>query len=776
MKRNINKFMTVLLALLLVFGTVPAFSFALSDNLSIEDPGADEITSIPGSLDNGEIWVDKSVEYVENGEFKITLRAIGRNLERKEESQAEPVDVVLVLDVSGSMKDHYRLSSMQTAAKEAVDTLLKVDGNRVAIIKYSEYAEKVSDFDTNASSLKNSINFVANGGTNIQNAFFKAQELIENRSNKTNKPVIILMSDGEPTYYYNSLDNHNSRQGNGTANDNNRNKCVWPTIKQAMRAKDAGIEIYTIGIGTINNDYAIATLAPTEDNTKKYRGDKPFDHKYWEKSTVAGNSADSIIAALAEMVSNLVDTNPLLCTSTETKCYNDLVVTDELGDNFEIISSSLPDDSEGVVLDDGVLSWTLNGKDLATLPAEGEGSTVGASPNEITFTVRIKDEAVAGGPYYTNTTASAVFTKGDYNEYYEEEEVTQPLSNNGWLTLVAIPIADKPGIKVVKTVEKDSAVLVDGKASFDYTVTVTNTGNVTLSGIKISDVMDGGNGVTYDPKNEDGSIKFSIPDELAPGETISFGYKATVYESGEYENTVEVSADYEGNEGEPVSDSSTAKATVKAAGLSIIKSVIGSSEITGNSGTFSYELRIRNDGDMGLKNVTVTDVFDKSGVTYEYDGDLDFDEGVFEIGELPANSDGDTVIQYEVHIDSTGTYTNTATVKGCYQEEAVSGENSENGDGICLEDSDSATVTVKKKSSPSRPPVTPSDPKPPVVVIPDEPTPEGPAEPEIIIPDEEIPEGPALPQTGGGIDPAMLYGLGILLTGGGLGLRFRRNK
>lgn len=197
MKRNINKFMTVLLTLLLIFGTVPAFSFALSDNLSIENPDADKSTPIPVSLENGEIWADKSVEYVGDGEFEITLRAMGRNLERTEESQAEPVDVVLVLDVSGSMKDHNRLSSMQEAAKKAVDTLLKVDGNRVAIIKYSKYAEKVSDFDTNASSLKNSINFVANGGTNIQNAFFKAQELIENRSNKTNKPVIILMSDGE---------------------------------------------------------------------------------------------------------------------------------------------------------------------------------------------------------------------------------------------------------------------------------------------------------------------------------------------------------------------------------------------------------------------------------------------------------------------------------------------------------------------------------------------------------------------------------------------------
>jgi LPXTG-motif cell wall-anchored protein len=140
------------------------------------------------------------------------------------------------------------------------------------------------------------------------------------------------------------------------------------------------------------------------------------------------------------------------------------------------------------------------------------------------------------------------------------------------------------------------------------------------------------------------------------------------------------------------------------------------------------------------------------------------------------------VIQYKVYMDSTGTYKNTATVRGCYQESvpeygvyAV-----ENGDGnngwTCLEDSDSATVTVKKKSSPTRPPVTPSDPKPPVIDIPDEPTPEGPAEPGIVIPDEEIPEGPALPQTGGGIDPAMLYGLGALLAGGGLGLRFRRNK
>lgn len=62
--------------------------------------------------------------------------------------------------------------------------------------------------------------------------------------------------------------------------------------------------------------------------------------------------------------------------------------------------------------------------------------------------------------------------------------------------------------------------------------------------------------------------------------------------------------------------------------------------------------------------------------------------------------------------------------------------------------------------------------EPPIVVEP--PVVEPPVvEPPIIdIPNEDIPEGP-LPQTGG-LDSLFLYGLGTLLTGGGLGLRFKK--
>lgn len=122
-----------------------------------------------------------------------------------------PVDVVLVLDVSGSMGsgDNSKLAKMKAAAGVFLDTFLTEDRagyNSVAAIEYSGSASGVLDGTfvgySQKGTLKNQINGLeSGGGTNIQDGIRQAQELLGNRPEE-NEKYIVLLSDGAPTYSY----------------------------------------------------------------------------------------------------------------------------------------------------------------------------------------------------------------------------------------------------------------------------------------------------------------------------------------------------------------------------------------------------------------------------------------------------------------------------------------------------------------------------------------------------------------------------------------------
>lgn len=300
MMKSCRRGIAFLLTLMLVFTFIPVQATALSSGLEITNKSADPVTDLPSSLTDGAVWTDKSVVSNSDGTFDITLRAIGQDYKVTNPEPLALRDVVLVLDTSGSMGDKVsgqtKISSLKTAAKQAVDTLLTVQGNRVAIVEYAGTADLVSDFSSNAANLKSAIDyFVAGGGTNIQNGFLAAQNAINGRSNKANKPVVILMTDGDPTYGYSDLDTHNSNTllGNGRSYESSdesdlstsykNGTLVWQTVKQAMHTKDKvrevcnqELDIYTIGFGvnSLNSKskaFAEATLMPTEANTRAYR-------------------------------------------------------------------------------------------------------------------------------------------------------------------------------------------------------------------------------------------------------------------------------------------------------------------------------------------------------------------------------------------------------------------------------------------------------------------------------------------------------------------------
>lgn len=309
MKEGLSKFLlkkkifSLILVASIIFGMLPA-TVSAAPALGVEITDYTEAESdIPPSLEPGEVWTDKSVTYDGDGVFNITLSAAGRDYEITTPTVEQSVDVVLVLDVSGSMDGSSKLGSMKTAAESAVRTLLAPElDNRVALVSYSNTATKKVDFTEDlgtkghwsgwfgktwnkGSGLVGEIeDLKADGGTNIQNAFLVAQNAITGRSNKDRKPVIILMSDGAPTYYHTSLTDHKDSNREGTRGATTGTH-VWWTIQQAMEAKEkiTNLDIYTIGFGVGDDELAKATLKPTVDNKPyTYSGETRTDTKVVE--------------------------------------------------------------------------------------------------------------------------------------------------------------------------------------------------------------------------------------------------------------------------------------------------------------------------------------------------------------------------------------------------------------------------------------------------------------------------------------------------------------
>ncbi len=151
----------------------------------------------------GAINIEKTGEATETyGKWKINIKVEGKNI-------PNTTDVVLVIDDSGSMSGT-KMSSAKSAASNFVDELLNgTTGIRIAVVTINGGSggngrpQLDHDFSSDINSLKNAINSItASGGTNLQGGLYAARLLAESSSAK--KKVVILMSDGAPTYSYSS--------------------------------------------------------------------------------------------------------------------------------------------------------------------------------------------------------------------------------------------------------------------------------------------------------------------------------------------------------------------------------------------------------------------------------------------------------------------------------------------------------------------------------------------------------------------------------------------
>ncbi len=123
--------------------------------------------------------------------------------EAKAESYLEPVggirEVVLVLDVSGSMSGT-PMTAMKAAAVNFCEQLMEAEGyNKVSVVTYGSSVSKVLDFTIELEEATTFINSLyASGGTNLYSGLSRAKQILDESPAVTAKKSIVLLTDGLP--------------------------------------------------------------------------------------------------------------------------------------------------------------------------------------------------------------------------------------------------------------------------------------------------------------------------------------------------------------------------------------------------------------------------------------------------------------------------------------------------------------------------------------------------------------------------------------------------
>lgn len=240
----------------------------------------------------GRIWTDKTVMATgenEESDFLTTLSAMSSTSNSKV-TVTTPLDIVMVLDASGSMNDPMgggdstkRIDALKNAANSFIDTIAKqnegIEGvdrqHKVAIVKFAgDETDKVGN-DTyrsgshsynysqtmqgltactvgGAKGLKGTIDSIKPAGaTRADYGMKQAEKNIKTSGRADAKKIVVFFTDGKPTSY--------SEFDSDVAND---------AVTAAKNMKDGKAAVYTIGIFNGANPNASVQDSKTSQENK----------------------------------------------------------------------------------------------------------------------------------------------------------------------------------------------------------------------------------------------------------------------------------------------------------------------------------------------------------------------------------------------------------------------------------------------------------------------------------------------------------------------------
>ena len=239
----------------------------------------------------GRIWTDKTVKAVEGGEsdFLTTLSAISSTSDTT--VSGKPLDIVMVLDASGSMDDPMgkrddtkRIDALKTAANRFIDTIATQNQSitdeskqhQVAIVKFAgdkttevgnktyrdgwwgptcNYSQTMKNLtpckDKGAESLKSTVNSISPDGSTRADYGLELADEQFSFGRADAKKIVVFFTDGSPTSY--------SDFENEVANS---------AVNTAKKIKGNGADIYAIGIFSGAKPSDVPTAEGTSNENK----------------------------------------------------------------------------------------------------------------------------------------------------------------------------------------------------------------------------------------------------------------------------------------------------------------------------------------------------------------------------------------------------------------------------------------------------------------------------------------------------------------------------
>lgn len=401
---------------------------------------------------------EKTVTANGDGTYKVALNVTGaKSADTGEIVTNQPLDIVLVLDVSGSMAEKIasgwnqptKIDSLKTAVSNFINATTEENEkitdpsqwNRIALAKFAgtespevgnntywdgsyneNYTQIVSNLTYEVSGLTSAVNGLsASGATSADYAFNRAQAALT-QARPDAKKVVIFFTDGEP----------NRRSGFDPT-------VAATAVNKAKSLKDAGTTIYSIGVvsGADPSDtsrdlnkymHGISSNYPDAIATNRWGnaswrnlnlGQRAENSSYYKAATDAGQ-LNNIFESIHQEI-------------TKTAEYADVTIHDKL--SSWVVSSdgasvngepagfaytktqngqttAWADAPEATVADDGTVSWPVTSSDGKLEDGVTYTVSFNVKPTRAAFDEAVKnhkDDASASGDnnFYTNDNPSA---------------------------------------------------------------------------------------------------------------------------------------------------------------------------------------------------------------------------------------------------------------------------------------------------------------------------------------------------------------------------------
>lgn len=448
MHSKLIRLQTALLTLALLFTVlIPVSAYAEGEtaaaqatadgSTTISDPNtlnAWERTQAYNNATTGRIWADKTVvkdkidlpsqgsiavpKDDKDADFLVALSALS-SYESTTTTDTQALDIVMVLDASGSMKDTMsggtkRIDALKNAVNTFIDSAAAQNAKitdkekeiQLSIVKFAgeyrkavgndtnslgdNYSQIVKDLTVcnaaNAPDLKKEVNKIKPGGATRADYGLQHAQTVLNNARPNAKKVVIFFTDGSPN------------------NDNGfDNSIASKAIETAKSLKAAGAEVYTVGIfkgadpkadvsgaskenkfmQAVSSNYPSATYTGKSYDpwgllgTWKWNfGDRPANANYY----LAASSADGLNKVFEDIFTS-ISTKPAGPTQVTDKPQEEGYVTfdDPLGDYMEVKSF------EAVAFSDQVFTRVertrTDTKDTYIFKGEHKDTVSGAYPN-----------------------------------------------------------------------------------------------------------------------------------------------------------------------------------------------------------------------------------------------------------------------------------------------------------------------------------------------------------------------------------------------------------